>query len=109
VDNTLQWVPACKLEDVLQDDIKEVIHGGKVLAVYRLGDQVYATDGLCTHEEAPLADGFVIDGVIECPLHQGRFDVRSGKPLGGPVCIALRTYPARTENGVIMIGMPAGE
>ena len=63
----------------------------------------FATDGFCTHEEQHLEDGIVIDNVIECPLHQGRFDIRSGKALSAPVCIDLKTYPIEVRDGAIYL------
>jgi 3-phenylpropionate/trans-cinnamate dioxygenase ferredoxin subunit len=90
----------------LEDDVLEFVHHGSNYSIYRLAEGVFASQGYCTHEKASLADGLVIDGVIECPLHQGRFDIRTGRPLGGPVCEALRTYPARQEGGVVLIGLP---
>ena len=64
-------------------------------------------DGICTHEEAHLADGLVIDDVIECPLHQGRFHIPSGKAKSPPVCVDLKTYPVKLEDGEIFIQLPA--
>ena len=78
-------------------------HGGKTYAVYRYDGQVYASDGLCTHEKVHLCDGLVSDHVIECPKHNGRFDIRDGRPLGAPVCVALKTYPARVQDGQVLI------
>ena len=46
---------------------------------------------------------------IECPLHQGRFDVRSGKALSAPVCVDLRTWPLKIENGEIFLDLTASE
>ena len=46
---------------------------------------------------------WVMDHVIECPKHNGRFDIRDGRPLGAPVCVALKTYPAKVEAGKVFI------
>ncbi|MEZ5906139.1 MAG: MocE family 2Fe-2S type ferredoxin [Geminicoccaceae bacterium] len=82
-------------------------HAGRTYAVYRSADDAwYATDGLCTHEQVHLADGFVMDHIIECPKHNGRFDYRTGEPRGAPVCVALRTYPAKVEGGRILVDIP---
>ena len=66
----------------------------------------YATDGFCTHEEEILADGLVLGEIIECPRHQGRFHIPSGKAKSGPVCVDLRTYPTKVEADHIYIGLP---
>jgi len=98
-----EWVAAGALDDINDEDVRRFDHGGRTFAVYRVGDNVYASDGLCTHEQAHLCDGLVLAHVIECPKHNGRFDIRDGRPLGAPVCIALKTYPARVEDGQILI------
>ncbi|MEE8145189.1 MAG: Rieske 2Fe-2S domain-containing protein, partial [Kiloniellales bacterium] len=67
----------------------------------------FATDGVCTHEGADLTGGLVIGDIIECPLHQGRFHIPSGKAKSPPVCIDLRTYPVRVEGGKVFIDVPA--
>jgi 3-phenylpropionate/trans-cinnamate dioxygenase ferredoxin subunit len=76
---------------------------GREYAIYHSIDGFFASEGSCTHEEEPLADGIVIDNVIECPLHQGRFDVRNGKALSAPVCIDLQTFPVQILEGDIYI------
>ncbi|OJV06104.1 MAG: Rieske family ferredoxin, partial [Shinella sp. 65-6] len=75
-------------------------------AIYRSPEDTYhATDGLCTHEKIHLADGLVLDHVIECPKHNGRFNYKSGEALGAPVCIDLKTYPVKVEGGTVFIGL----
>jgi 3-phenylpropionate/trans-cinnamate dioxygenase ferredoxin subunit len=98
------WVAACSVEDVALEDVIRFDHGGRTFAVYRSpGGQYYATDGLCTHEKIHLADGLVMDNIIECPKHNGRFDYRTGEAKGAPVCINLRTYPVRVDDGKVLI------
>lgn len=102
------WVVACAVDDIDPEDVIRFDHGGKTYAVYRSAKgEVFATDGLCTHEQVHLADGLVIDDTIECPKHNGRFNYRTGAPLRAPVCVALATYPARVVDGMIEIA-PAG-
>ena len=73
-------------------------------AIYRSPeDKYYATDGLCTHEQVELADGLVMGDIIECPMHNGRFNYKTGEAKGPPVCVDLKTYPVKVENGRIMI------
>ena len=75
----------------------------RTYAVYNTEAGFFATDGLCTHEDQHLADGLVIDDVIECPLHQGRFHIPTGKATSAPVCIDLQTYPVQVIDGEIFI------
>jgi len=103
-----QWVDVCAAHDIDEEDVLRFDHEDHTYAVYRSPDDAYfATDGLCTHEKIHLADGLVMDHVIECPKHNGRFDYRDGKALGAPVCVNLKTYPVRVENGIVQLAIPA--
>ena len=104
--NSIQWVDACSVDDIDEEDVIRFDNDGKTYAVYRAADnEFYASDGLCTHEQVHLADGLVIDYIIECPKHQGRFDIRNGKAKGAPVCINLRTHPIKVEADRVFIGL----
>jgi 3-phenylpropionate/trans-cinnamate dioxygenase ferredoxin subunit len=98
-----QWINVCPLDDIDDEDVRRFDHGGRTFAVYRYEDKVYASDGLCTHEQVHLSGGLVMEHVIECPKHNGRFDIRDGRALGAPVCVNLKTYPVRIEGGEIQI------
>lgn len=99
-----QWVEACAEGDVDEEDVMRFDHSGRTFAVYRAPDgKHYASDGLCTHEKVHLADGLVMDNIIECPKHNGRFDYRTGAAKGAPVCVNLKTYPVKVEAGKVMI------
>jgi 3-phenylpropionate/trans-cinnamate dioxygenase ferredoxin subunit len=98
-----QWLDAAAFDDIEDEDVTRFDHAGRTFAIYRIADNVFATDGLCTHEHVHLADGLVMGHVIECPKHNGRFDVRDGRPLCAPVCEELKTYAAKVEGGRIFI------
>jgi 3-phenylpropionate/trans-cinnamate dioxygenase ferredoxin component len=98
------WIDAGAADSILPDDVRPFDHDGKYYALYRTADDRYfATDGLCTHEYAELADGFVQGTIIECPLHNGRFDFTTGEAKGAPACVNLQTYPVKIEGGRILI------
>ena len=99
------WVRACAVDDVEEEDVLGFDHDGKEYCVYNTSDGFFASDGICTHEDAYLEQGIVIDCVIECPLHQGRFDVRSGKALSAPVCVDLKTWPVKVEDGSVFVNL----
>ena len=99
-----QWVEACAVNDVDEEDLVRFDHEGRVFAVYRSPEGAFfATDGVCTHEHALLSDGLVMGDVIECPKHNGRFNYKTGEAKGAPVCVNLRTYPARVEGDAVLI------
>jgi 3-phenylpropionate/trans-cinnamate dioxygenase ferredoxin component len=98
------WIKVCKTDDIESEDVLRFDHGDRTFAVYRANDdKFYATDGLCTHQKVHLAGGFVMDNLIECPKHNGRFDFTTGKAKGAPVCVDLKTYPIRIEGGEVFI------
>jgi 3-phenylpropionate/trans-cinnamate dioxygenase ferredoxin component len=99
-----KWIDACAKEDIAEEDVIRFDHGGNTYAIYRSPEnQFFATDGLCTHEKIHLADGLVMDHIIECPKHNGRFDYRTGAAKGAPVCINLKTYPVKLEGARVFI------
>ena len=78
---------------------------GKEIALYEVQGELYATDNLCTHGAARLSDGFLEGREIECPFHQGRFDVCTGKALCAPLTENIRVYPVRIENKRVFVNM----
>lgn len=98
------WVEACAADDIDEEGVIRFDHGGRTFAIYRSpGNGYFATDGLCTHEQVHLADGLVIDDIIECPKHNGRFNYKTGEATGAPVCINLKTYPVKVEAGKVLV------
>ena len=98
------WIDACAADEIDEDDVIRFDHAGRTFAIYRTEDNEYfCTDGLCTHEAIHLADGLLMGTIIECPKHNGRFDVRSGRACGAPVCVNLATYPVRREGDRVLI------
>jgi len=95
----------CRSEDLDEEDLIRFDHKGRTFCIYHTPDGFFATDGYCTHEEEHLEDGIVIGNVIECPLHQGRFDVRTGKALSAPACIDLKTFPVTVSGNEIYISL----
>ncbi|WP_407174772.1 FAD-dependent oxidoreductase [Bradyrhizobium sp. STM 3562] len=101
----MAWRRAISLGDLRSEMVKEIRIDGTPVALYRLGDEVYATHGICTHALAFLADGYVEDGKIECPLHQGLFDIRSGKALCAPLTKDIQTFAVKVEEGTVFVDL----
>lgn len=106
-DNPLgeDWHAAGNAADFADEDVEQVWVGNLAVAVYKAEGEFYATQDLCTHERAYLSDGVVVDCVVECPFHQGRFDVKTGEALGAPVITPLQTYPVRVVDGRIFVNV----
>jgi nitrite reductase/ring-hydroxylating ferredoxin subunit len=99
-----RWVSACPVADVSEDTAKKVdIKGHPSVAIFKIDDQFYAVADLCTHGAASLSEGFVENGIVECPFHSGTFDIKTGQALTFPCTEAIRTYPARVEGDEILI------
>jgi naphthalene 1,2-dioxygenase ferredoxin component len=100
---TQQWMKIIELVEVPADDVVAVRAGDKELAIYGVGGEVFATDNICTHGHARLCDGFVEGHEIECPLHQGRFDIRNGKAMCEPLTADIQTYAVKIEDGSVFV------
>lgn len=102
----LSWVDAAAAQDVPEDEGRLVRVNGQAIALFRVGDEVFAMDDACPHSKsASLSQGYVEDGVVECPLHQACFEIRSGKVMSPPAEEDVRTYPVRLEDGRVLIGL----
>jgi 3-phenylpropionate/trans-cinnamate dioxygenase ferredoxin component len=100
------WVDVCAQDDIDEEDVIRVQHDGRELAIYRSPESAfYATDALCTHEHAQLADGLVMGDVVECPKHNGRFNYKTGEATRVPARVNLCTYPVRTDAGRVLVNL----
>lgn len=100
---TDKWIDAMARDDVPEGDVIGIKVAGRDIALYEVEGEVYATDNLCTHGAARMSDGFLEGREIECPLHQGRFDVCTGKAMCAPLTDNIRTYPVKIENLRVML------
>ena len=100
-----EWTDAAAVDDVPEDDVIGMVVAGRDMALYNAGGEIFATDNICTHGHARLCEGFLEGHEIECPLHQGRFDVRTGQPMCAPVTEAIRSYPVRIEDGRVFVAL----
>ena len=99
------WIDVLAVEAVPQGDVTSVNVGGQEIALYEVEGEVFATDNFCTHGAARMSDGFLEGREIECPLHQGRFDVCTGKAMCAPWSQDIRVYPVRIENKRVLVNM----
>ena len=98
------WHRVCPLDDIDLEDLIRFDHAGRSYAVYRDPQgAVFATDGLCTHEQVHLCDGLVMGHQIECPKHNGQFDYRTGEAMRAPVCVNLKTFPVKVEGDRVYV------
>ncbi|CAH2802976.1 MAG: Ferredoxin subunits of nitrite reductase and ring-hydroxylating dioxygenases [uncultured Paraburkholderia sp.] len=94
---------AANRSELVEDEPLAVTLGEEQIALYLLDGEVYATHNVCTRQYALLSDGYVEDGCIECPLHQGKFDIKTGAAMCAPVTQGVRVYPVHIEGDAVMI------
>lgn len=105
-----QWLKVAEFEQIGEDDTLAVEHEGQHICLYRVGGQIFATDNRCSHGDAYLSDGLIVDGQqIECPLHEGRFDIRTGEPTGAPCTEPIRCHLVKVEANVVFLRSRATE
>jgi nitrite reductase/ring-hydroxylating ferredoxin subunit len=101
------WYRVASTADLRDGEGLAVILDDTPIALYRIDGRIVAIDDVCTHEFAILSQGFVEDGVVECPLHAAQFDIASGRCLSGPASQDLRTYSVRLDGDDIYVAAPA--
>jgi NAD(P)H-dependent nitrite reductase small subunit len=99
----MAWHVAAKVEEIGEDEAIGVVILGEPIALYRIGGEFYATHNICTHEHAVLSEGYIEGQAVECPLHQARFDIRTGAVLSPPATLPIKTYPVKIEEGSILV------
>lgn len=100
------WLEVCAANALDDESVVRFDHEQQTFAIYRDNEgALYATDGICTHGRTHLAEGLVLGKLIECPKHNGRFNIPDGSPARKPVCKALATYPVEDRNGRIWINL----
>ncbi len=101
------WMVACDFASVQANDVVRFDSPDATFAIIKLEDgRCSVIDGLCTHGKAHLAEGFVDGTTIECPKHNGRFNVLTGEPVASPVRVATNVYETRVNGDKIEFRKP---
>ena len=95
----------CATSDLTEGSVKSFEVGDNVIAVYNVGGEFFATDNECTHGAASLAEGILEDDIIECTLHFGAFNVKTGEAVQAPCFTALRTYKVAVQDGNVCVDL----
>ncbi len=95
------WRDVIAVSKLEKNWVTRVKIGPRMIAIYDTPTGIYASLALCNHGGADLCDGYFDGHVIECPLHQGAFDVRDGKPVSAPATRPMRVFETRVENGMV--------
>lgn len=105
VAETLNEVRVCGFEDIPDGGGKAARAKNHAIAVFRVGDQIFALENACPHWGGPLSDGTVHVGRMEviCPWHRFRFDLRSGCNVLSDMQRAAKSYPVTVRDGDVFI------
>src|SRR5919106_275097 len=102
---TLTVVP---VEELLPGHVKIVRAGELAIGVFTLDGELYAIEDRCSHDDGPIAEGdFEPDeGVVICPRHGSRFDIKTGRPLSLPAYVPVETFEVKVEDGIVRVEVP---
>jgi len=94
-----------RFEDLVPGSATRVEVDDLVLAVVRIGDEVFAIADRCSHEDFPLSEGEVFEPEceLECARHGASFDLRTGAPCSLPATVAVATYPTVVRDGEVWV------
>jgi 3-phenylpropionate/trans-cinnamate dioxygenase ferredoxin component len=96
-------VAAMKVSELAEGSFAAVDLKGVHLLVAKIGGEVSAVSGTCTHEETDLGLGFILEERVVCPLHLSQFDLRTGQVMNPPATAPLRRFNVKIEDGTVFI------
>lgn len=99
------FVTVAKVGDLEPGEMTYVEVGDEPVCLINLDGQFFALNDVCTHQEASLSDGTVVGDEIECPLHGGAFDIRTGQPAAFPVVTPVDTYRVRVVGDDVQVAL----
>jgi len=97
------WVKVAAVNDVPDGEPLGVKAGEEPVLLAKVDGDILAVSNVCTHEYVLMDEGWLEDGLIECPQHGSQFDLRTGKPCGLPATHPLPVYDVRVEGEDIYV------
>jgi naphthalene 1,2-dioxygenase system ferredoxin subunit len=104
-DKHSRWTSVARKSEIAPGTIVGVKIDDRDIAVYNVGGDIYASENVCTHAHAYMSDGWLEGDVLECPLHGGRFEAKTGRGLGAPIICDLKLYPVKVEGDEIQVDL----
>lgn len=98
-----EFKPAMKAADLAEGSMNSVEVGEVRVLLSRIGGEVVAISGTCTHEEADLGLGFMIEDRVVCPLHLSAFNLKTGEVLSPPASVSLKRFNVKIQDGTIFV------
>lgn len=96
-----KWREVCNVEDFTHT--YKFVHRRKEVALFKLGDEVFATENSCSHEYSELSEGMILGEDVYCPKHGSRFDIRTGAVRDLPATRPVKTYEVKVEEGTVYV------
>jgi nitrite reductase/ring-hydroxylating ferredoxin subunit len=103
----MNWHDVADAADVSRGGMVEVEAAGRALLLVAVAGAIHAVDAVCPHHQAWLSMGRVDGDFIDCPRHQGRFDIATGRQVRGPACPPLGVHPVRVAAGRVLVALPS--
>lgn len=101
----IQYINAANCKEVLPGKTKRVVTGDKAILVVNIEGEFFAIDDMCTHEDSSLYLGCIKGDLVQCSLHGGKFNVKTGAAVEEPADIPLQTYPVKLDGESILVGI----
>ena len=99
----MAFVVAAKVGEIPAGRVKVVEVGEEEVAVCNVHGEFYAIANICTHDEGPLGEGYLVGDQIECPRHGARFSVRTGEVKVLPAIMPVPTFQVKVEGENILV------
>ena len=97
------WQEVAKIDDLAPGQMMYVEVGEDPVVLINLDGEFFALSDICTHQDASLSDGEIVGDEIECPLHGGAFEIRTGQPASFPVVVPVETYQVRVIGETVQV------
>jgi 3-phenylpropionate/trans-cinnamate dioxygenase ferredoxin subunit len=100
------WRKVCKLAELREGEPIGVKLDDMPVGLYRVGERCYALHDVCTHEYVLLSQGYQDGDIIECPLHQAKFNIMTGQCVAAPAREDVAVFPVKVEGDDVLVALP---
>jgi nitrite reductase (NADH) small subunit len=100
------WIQIAAAIDCPPGEARELVAGGRIVALFNVDGQLFALDGICPHQGGPLGKGTLTGCIITCPWHGFQFNVRTGEHVNSRA-IRQPTIPVKVEGGHVFVDLDA--
>jgi len=102
------FVLACRVDELEDNRAVAATISGEKVAIYRDDTRIFAISGVCQHQNGPLAEGRLIDGLVTCPWHGYQYCPLTGRSPE-PFTESIPTFDVRIEGGHVFVAQNPNE